>query len=518
MTAVADPARPEHAASDPAPRRNRASLRRIPRAALVCALVAVLNSAAWAFLLPPLQGHDEQAHVYYAQLLAEKGKVPRPIGQAGMSFSDEQTALANGLHLFDVIGNENGRPPWTNAERHPLDEALAANPSRKSKIGGDEGVGAYTPLYYTVAAVAYKVASGGDLIDRIVAMRLVSALLAGVTVLFVFLFLRELLPRHRWVWPVGALAVAFQPVFAYISGVVNPDAGLAAASAATFYLLARAFRRGITPGLGAALGLTVALGILAKITMVSLVPGVALGVLLLLWRAYRERDRRPWLTMTTTAAAFALPIAVYCVVNTQLWDRPLLPGGGGGGGVGGVVTGATGVGGPQTSLGGYLSYLWQDYLPRLPSMYHWFNGYNGYDVWFKSFWGAFGWGDYGFSDQALHYILYASIVLVIGALVAAFGARRAWRSWLGPLLTYAAMIVGLLSALAYVGYGLRPDTTGFEQGRYLLPLLAPLAAIVALGAVGAGRRFGRFVGVLVVVGSIGLTFYAHLLTIARFYA
>ena len=492
---------------------------RVPRAGLLCALVAVLNSAAWALFLPPLQAHDEHAHVYYVQRLAESGRAPRPITGPATSLSAEENALQFGLHLFDVVGNENGRPPWTDLERRTVDQGVAGQ-SRDSPFGGDEGVGAYTPLYYAAEAVVYKAASSRSLIERIVAMRLFSALLAGLTVLFVFLFLREHFPRQPWVWPVGALAVAFQPVFSYMSGAVNPDAALATASAALFYLVGRAFSRGLTMRLAAVIGLTVALGILTKVTMVAFVPAVALAVVLLVIRAHRAGERRPILLAVAAGVAFALPVAVYCVINTAVWDRPLLPGGSsGGGGVGGVLEAASGVGGPRATVGGFLSYAWQDYLPRLGFMQPWFGDYNGWNVWFKSFWGSFGWGDYGFSSQAYSWILAVSLVIVVGALAAAFRKRRDWRSWFAPIATYAGMVLGLLLLIAYIGYGLRTTgTTGFEQGRYLLPLLAPFAGLIALGVSGVGRRLGRYLGVLVVVGTIALTFYAHLLTITRFYA
>ncbi len=500
----------------------RESFGRIPRAALVCALVGMLNAGAWALLLPPLQAHDEQAHVYYVQYLAETGKVPRPIGVDGQSYSEEQMTLVNGLHLFDVVGNPNGRPPWTTVEQRALDKSLAGRLSRVSRIGGAEGVATYPPLYYGAAAVAYKIAAGGNLIDRIFAMRLVSVLFCGITVLFVFLFLRELLPRHRWVWPVGALAVAFEPVFAFISGAVNPDVALAAASAAVFYLIARAFRRGLTPRLGATIGLALALGTLSKVTMAAFVPGVALAGLLLALRARRNGSPGALRAVLFGAIAFAIPLAIYSVLNVTIWDRPLLPGGGGGGGgVGGVVAGASGVGaGAQLSLGGFLSYTWQDYLPRLSFMTKWFDHYIGYDIWFKSFWGAFGWGDYTFSSAAFHVVLYTSIAIMAGVAAAVVRLRRALLSRVGELIVYAVMVAGLLGLLGYVGYGLKAtDTQGtFEQGRYLFPLLAPFAALVALGVIGVGQRVGRYLGVLVVIGSFALTFYAHLLTVARFYA
>src|SRR3954452_21593599 len=118
--------------------RLREPLRRIPRAALVCALVAFANSLAWALRLPPLQAHDEQAHVYYVQYLAETGKVPRPVGQNGTSYTEEQNTVVNQLHLFDVVGNGNGRPPWTDYERDQIDKIISGPLNRESGVGGDE--------------------------------------------------------------------------------------------------------------------------------------------------------------------------------------------------------------------------------------------------------------------------------------------------------------------------------------------------------------------------------------------
>jgi 4-amino-4-deoxy-L-arabinose transferase-like glycosyltransferase len=492
---------------------TREAFRRVPRAALVCALVAVLNAAAWAILLPPLEAHDEQAHVYYVQYLAETGKVPRPVGENGRSYTDEQNTLVNSLHLFDVVGNGNGRPPWTDYERDVINKTLSGKLNRESPVGGDEGVGSYPPLYYATMAIPYKIASSGTLIDRILFMRLASALYAGVAVFFVFMFLRELMPRQRWAWPVGALAVAFQPVFAYISGAVNPDVALAAASAALFYLIARAFRRGIDIRLAASIGLVLALGVLAKITMIGFVPGVALTVLYLTIRDHRQAAGRAARVLAAAAGAAAVPIALYCLLNLTVWDRPLLPGGSGGG----VAVG--GGGGDPGSLGGLLSYAWQDYFPRLPWQYDWFVGFNGWDVWFKTFWGTFGWGDYMFSLTAYNWLLYGSILLAAGAIVVAIRSPRALLRSLPEILSYAVLSAGIMLLLAYVGYSLvRTGTRGFEQGRYLLPLMAPFAAFVALGVSGFGQRVGRYLGVLVVIASFGFTFYAHLLTVARFYA
>ena len=169
----------------------------------------------------------------------------------------------------------------------------------------------YPPLYYALETIPYNAGHGLDFLDRLFLMRLLSALLAGVTVALVFCFLRELLPGTPWVWTVGALAVAFQPVFGFMSGGVNNDDLLYACGAALFFLVARAFRRGLTPGLGVALGLVAAAGLLTKQSIAGLFPGAALGLAWLVWRTPPERRR--------TAAASVAAAGAILVVPAALW-------------------------------------------------------------------------------------------------------------------------------------------------------------------------------------------------------
>ena len=133
------------------------------------------------------------------------------------------------------------------------------------------------PLYYFAAAGVYHLSPWTSLPDRVHFLRLFSALLTACTVLLIFLFLRELLPGTPWAWAVGALAVAFQPMFAFTSSGVTSDTILYLASAGIFYTLARAFRRGLTLGGGLAIGAFAALGILSKMNMIGLAPGILVG-------------------------------------------------------------------------------------------------------------------------------------------------------------------------------------------------------------------------------------------------
>jgi hypothetical protein len=477
-------------------------VRRIPRAARIAALVALLNAVVWSLLIPPLQSFDEPVHVYYGQFLAETYNVPRPV--QGSVLSEEEIAIQNGVRLLDVVGNPDGAPPWTEVEDRGLDQALDSGLGRVSQ-GADGGVGAYPPLYYGLGSIAYKLTPSHNLLDRLEAMRLVSALLAALTAMFVALFVRELLPGRPWATTAAGLVAAFQPIFGFMSGSFNPDLGITAASAAMFFAVARAWRRGLTWQLGLVIGLALAAGFLSKLAMAAMVPGAALSVALLAWRW------KAWRGLVAFAAGAGLPVLAYMLLNRFLWDRPALLGGG--------AAASSAASPPKNNIPEMLSFVWQSYLPRLPFMKDQFTyDFPLWDRYFVGWVGRFGWGDYRFPEWVSEVTLGIVLVLLVAAIV--FVARRRgallrrWPEW----LSYAAIAGGLLFLLGYAGYGWKRDTgTDFEQGRYLLPLLALYAGLVAAGLRGFGERAGPIVASVLVTLAIAHSMWAQILTIVRFY-
>ena len=99
----------------------------------------MLNGVAWSLLLPPLQS-STKPYVYYGQFLAETGKVPRPI--TGTVLSDEENAVINAQRLFDVAGNLDGHPPWTQLEDRGLDPRSPHRPRPRMSQRRRRGVGA----------------------------------------------------------------------------------------------------------------------------------------------------------------------------------------------------------------------------------------------------------------------------------------------------------------------------------------------------------------------------------------
>ncbi len=477
---------------------------RLPRSAWLCVGAAALNVLIWAVLVPPFQVPDEPQHFAYVQYLAETGKPPP--STPGAVFSPEETTALNALEFNRAVQNPQGRPPWTTLQATSIERTLNQPLGRLSQ-GGLSNATNNPPLYYALSVIPYKLASHSDLLDRLFAMRLLSVLLACVTVLFVYLFLRELLPGTPWAWTAGALAVAFQPLFAFDSSGVNNDAALFAASAALFFGLARAFRRGLTTRRALGIGLAAGLGTVSKVTIVGLLPGIAIGLLVLIVRQSRRGAGRASAIAGGAATAIAaLPVGAYLVLNRTSWARAAWTGNQ-------LATTAPGQG---HSVREFLSYLWQFYLPHMPWMRTHF-GYGLWDIWFKGFIGVFGWLDYRFPSWAYTFAAALWVPILAAVALALVRSRQALRRRAPELISYIVAMLGLLVLIAIAGYGPRKQGILFEQARYLLPLLALYGALIGLAARGVPRRWGPATAALLVVLAMAHGLLAQLLTVSRYY-
>jgi hypothetical protein len=479
---------------------------RIPAAALACALIACLNAAAWSFLTPPFQTPDEADHFAYVQQLTLSGQPPS--SSAEIYSSAETTALED-LHQPEVRVQPENHTIFTQAEQRTLQAALVQQARTPQRPTGAGGLAAgQPPLYYALQAIPYSLV-GGTLLERLVFMRLLSALLGGITALLVFLFVREALPGVAWAWTVGALSVALAPLFGFTSSGINPDAMLFAVSAALFYCLARAFRRGFTPRVALALGGVAGLGFVTKLTFVGLLPGALLGLLVLTLRASRRSRRSAARALALALLGAAVPVLALIAVDALSNRPPLGPAFG---------RGVASVGRNGTLLG-QIVYIWQLYLPRLPGMARDFpTVFAPRAIWFDGYVGLYGWLDTTFPDWVYTLALIPAGLLAALCLRALLATRATLRRRAGELCVYAAVAGGLLLLLGVSSYREFPEYgASFGEARYLLPLLPLLGAALALAARGGGRRFGPALGALIVVLVFAHDIFSQLQVIARYY-
>jgi 4-amino-4-deoxy-L-arabinose transferase-like glycosyltransferase len=475
---------------------------------LVVGVLAALNATAWALITPAFQGPDEEAHVAYAQHLGQTGELPDR--EAGRPFaSTEMRRALVATRLYPVIaGAPDTRPPWREADDRAYERATGGGRARRDDGGGYTGASRYSPIFYLVPAGVERL-GGGSFFDRLFGMRLLCALLAGVTAALVCATVRELLPAARWPAVAAGLLVAFQPMFGFISGTVNSDAGAATAGTALLYLAVRALRRGLTARLALAIGVVLVVGTLVKANVLALAPAVVLALLILVRRHRAGRG-----AVAAAAGAAAALMVVWIVAAGQL-DRADIPGAGGQ-----AVA-------PERSLSpepvGFLdrvAYVWQVFLPRLPFMEDVYTGQEVVPAWtlyVERAWASFGWNQLLFPRGAYHvFALGMAVVLVLLAVA----ARREWpavRARAAEIAVLATAFISLAIAMHLAFARAQPTLDMLEQSRYLFPALTAVA-VAAIGACYAfGRRWAPLFGTALVSGMMLLSGLSQFFVFTKYY-
>jgi hypothetical protein len=470
------------------------------------AVIAFGNAFVWSLVTPPFQPPDEVAHYAYAESIVERGDLPStsPTGGGAGSYT-LGTAIAVQRTAVGVVQNRYGRPPWTKLQERELDRTEDALGSHRDDGGGGyTTVASYSPVYYGLEAIPYLAARDTGLFTRLWVMRLLSALMVAAAALFSFLFAREMAPTVPWVGPAAGLAAAFEPMVGFMGGAVNNDALVILLASAELYLLARALRVILTPGLAVAIGAVLGLGIAVKPSMLALAP-VAIGVLA--WVLWRSGFTTPW--MARLAGAALAGAAVVLGLRYAFFSRHEA--------IGAAVNPHEHV--RSFSLGDFLSYVWQWYLPPLPFMHDRFAGTPPvYDVYFKGFWADFGHVDTTFGAW-VYRLLAAACMAAVGLMAVALYRARATLTRIVPRVAFGLVVVAgfalLVNLRAYLA--LIQENAPFAQGRYLLPAIAVFGLAVAGTALAFGRRRGIVAATALVTALGAVNLFSLGLVVSRFY-
>ncbi len=482
----------------------RKSLRGVPRAAWVCALIAFLNACTWSLIIPPFQGRDEIDHFAYIAQIAETGTLPAN-GKAEGQYSEQQTVLTQSLHYYQVRFAPAEPAISTPTEQRVFEKALHANASLKGS--GEAGVATpEPPLFYAIQTIPYFIAQG-NMLDQLQLMRLLDALLGAITAVLCFMFIREAVPRVPWAATVGGICVAVQPLFGFMASSVNPDVLTFTIGAAIFLSLLRAFKNGLTWRSALVLGLLTAAGYLTKLNFIGFGIGVLFGLCVLAVRAWKARGRRALGPVSlATAIGFAPPV-IYVLIN-KLSNKPTFG-----------PTSESAEGFSPEQLFHELSYVWELYLPRLPGMPHYFHGlFTFIDVWFDRSVGFYGWMDVYFPSWVNTLALVLAIPIALLFYSELFRRRADVRARIWELATYAVITIGVLLVIGVPSYhsDILGHIYGFGEPRYLLPLLPLFGAALAL-TVRAGRRWAPQLAAVLIVLFLAHDIFSQLEAVARYY-
>lgn len=472
-----------------------------PELAALLALAAVL-AVAWAVVVPPLQGPDEFTHANYAQQIAERGQGPY-FDRGERNLSTEIGAALHEFNLQPLIGVVSARAPSGDLVEQRWSERQAGFTDAQRADGTGPSPLARSPqLYYVYAAVPYTALGGGDLFDRMMAMRLAGGVLFVLTVLLTWLLAVEAFGRAaRLRATVAATVAALWPMLAFMGSVVSPDIALAAAYTLVALLAVRLVRRGPTLGRVLALALGGATAMLVHGRGLAAVVVVAVAVAVA-WLCHRPPLRLVVAWSAAGAALAAVPLAL---------SRVLLPSSTAGGLYGGEANFPQGA----FNVREFIVHTWQFYFDRLAFM----EPRRGPDFGYRQVVvERFVAGVFGSLEVTFPAWVYDVTQLgVIGLLIVLWTAlvvhrARVVRRWptIAVLATLAVALMLLLHAASY--RALLGADDPLITGRYLLPLV-PLIALACGWLVTAFPRAVRgpaaaglvSVMLLLQLGALGIT-------------
>jgi hypothetical protein len=483
---------------------------RFVRPAIAVGLIAFVNAGTWALITPAFNAPDEPSHFAYAQYFAETGHGPARTPTAQAPYSTEETLALNGVDLYSQISNALARPPWLAVQQTQWAREAATQHTANNGGGFTEAASPHQPAYYALLAPAYLAVRSQSTFSQLTAMRLVSALLGAIVAICAFGVVRELLPRQRAAAVASGLLVAFHPMFGFISGAINNDNGINAAAALSLYLVIRGLRRGLTWRLALALGATLAIAPLMKETGYEIYPAVAVGLLGMIWRRHRLRDAVSWVA---AAAAFLAVHGGWSLLQPVFYPRVAGQPSGGGIAASGALTTA------EHMPGRFLVYLWELFLPRLSFMGPLFPpGWPFKAVYLVRGWASFGWYTWSFPNWVYAAILAGMVATGLLALSTGIRERvfaKARFFELAVIALFPVCVLVAVEAAFFAPFGGR--TVVGEQGRYIFPAIAALAAIAVGGTFGLGRRWQVPLATTLVVAMIGLSYASQLLTLSSFF-
>lgn len=463
-------------------------LRRVPFPLLALCVTALTLGTTWSLVTPPFQAPDENAHFSYTEYLARTGQLPGNPLQPPFSTEQREAGLAS--NSDQVAGNPASKMSWSPQDWRgwqQRDDQL--EDAQRSDSGGPVSASANPPLYYLYEALPAKATADTNVFTRLTWERLASMLWAIALVVFAWLLAGEIFARDRQLQFVTAGFAGLLPMVQFISASVTPDAMLYAAWTAILWRGTVVLKRGLTP-LTAALFLgAVGAACVVKATSYALLPGALFVLGVGLWRIRHTGARAFW-RLLAAGGALVLTLGLWFFVAHQS-NRSAAA----------QVADATSSG--PFHLPDFLSYLYQYYLPRVPGQGRYpfpsyFDGVPFYDVVLRGVFGTYGWTEARL-PEAVHVAVSTLAGLLTATVIAALVRFRKLID--RPVFVFFVLTaLALMAGLQWTDYKLLRESnyqTGFNQGRYLLPLVA-LGGVAVATAVRLVPRPSR----TAVIGSI----------------
>lgn len=393
-----------------------------------------LLATIYSLTTPLFEAPDEMDHFRYVNWLATGQGLPNladDLAQAGHEIG--QPPLYYGL-LAAIV--------WP-VDMSDLFEVAPANPYWR------EGVG--VNLHYHTQAEQFP---WRDTALAVRLARFVSILLGIITVTATYHIARLIMPGFALL---AAAFVVFNPMFVFMSGVVNNDNLIVALSTLTLWLLVRNLLLPSTAVWSYAL-----VGIVWGLAILSKMSGAALGGVILVGLAFTAYRRRSWKTLfygsLWAGVGAALVAGWWFVRNSLLYGDPL---------------------------------AWDLFLRAnqgviRPSLLSWPQAVSRfYPLVPRTFWASFNYGN--FAPESFYIFINGVMLLAVAGLTVWFiryGVKQLTAS-----RTLAVILLAIWCLLVFISLAqwIR-QVEQTEQGRLVFPALGSMAVLLALGLITLFRR------------------------------
>jgi len=458
---------------------------------LVLLLAATFFSGVlWAAVIPLWQIPDEPAHFGYIQDLGERASL----------FPEDDYYPAEVHTVFRRTGlaalpfhPETTQPFQPDSRDGPQEDEIKELPRslRVERNTPEENAAkSYPSGYYLLASLVYRTLSSQDIFTIMFGLRIFSAFLTTITMLFTYLTLKRFF-RDEDTARATVLIIALSPMYIYMGMAVNVDVLVWLLFSIYLYLLTRAFTDGLSLRLNLLLALTAALGLWVKQTFLLAVPFYLILVVFLNFR----RTLTPSHSLVSLLVFFATIAALdgWLYLGGFIVTSPDVP---------------EGTMNQDRTVSGFLRHF-QDYWP----LYRFYG--------FDSFWGNFGWLDTSLSQRMYDFLRWGCAAAT-GALIIHLVRSAISRKIDALTLFYLSISITFVFAFLVVSYlRLTSGEVWNLQGRYFFPMIGPIIGLLVLGVVSlSSARVYKSAVLLALVAGMAW-FHADVLiryVIPRFYA
>ncbi len=440
---------------------------------LIIFLLGLSHALLYALIYPPWGLIDETQHFHYIQVIAEEQRLPI-MWQDMLSEEIIDSVMAS--------------------ERYVITLGAPVMPSR-DEITASERLDSYSyqayhpPLYYTTLAPLYSLLSS-NVLSKLFTLRIIGVIFSSLTLLVIWQSCRWLWPKHSWIAVIATLVVALNPERATSVARLNNDIFLEILSAISFGLLAFAIVKGASWRIAFALGLSLGLASLSKISAFIITPALLLG-----WGLIAFHQKSSWRVVVgqlSLILGIALTLVIpFLIRNYSLYNDPT---------------------GTQAFIN-QVGSLTEGSLSELLFI--------GVVDLFRNSWATL-WDNAQVvskpSAAFIHLALFIEITFVMVVIVRAWQTKhKQIASSAKIVIVVSTLTILLISASALAGYarGFLPVI----QGRFLLPALIPAAWLIGFGLWLVGPKWRGFLATFLIFLEtiLGMsTLFFH--TLPEFYA